>query len=318
MKKSLLSLFGGTNIDIQVLKDLGIKKFNHLVSEVNQHSIRVSSHHHPEAIYLGDICNIKVKDGKIDHYGNLYGNFQLIIGGSPCQSFSFAGRRKGMSAQDGEIIVQIKTLKEYLKYKRAGFQFIGYSYLFWEFVLLVTKLKPKYFLLENVKMDKQWEMIITKALGVEPIRINSKTLTGQNRERLYWTNIPGIVQPVDLNITDNDVIPDHKSWSRHGKLNPDYIEGITINEKKYGVGGIYIGKGKFNTLTTSKPKVINIKTNEVRFMTVSEAEKLQGFPEGYVNIPSVSDTQKFKMLGNAMTYPVLKHILKNIKKDLVI
>lgn len=314
MKKSLLSLFGGTNIDIQVLKDLGIHVDNHLVSEVNPYSIRVSNHHHPEAIHLGDICNIKIKKGKIDHYGDLYGNFLLIIGGSPCQSFSFAGTRKGMSVKDGEVIVEIKTLKEYLRYKREGFQFIGYSYLFWEFVLLVTTLKPKYFLLENVAMDKKWEAIITKALGVEPIRINSSTVTGQNRVRLYWTNVPGVHQPKDLNIKDNDVIPNHRSWSKHGTLNPDYIEGITTTEKKYGVSRINIGNGKFNTLTTERPKVINIKTNVVRFMTVPEAEKLQGFPIGYVDVPGISDTQKFKMLGNAMTRPVIKHILKGIKK----
>jgi site-specific DNA-cytosine methylase len=314
MKKSLLSLFGGTNIDIQVLKDLGVKIDNHLVSEVNPFAIRVSNHNHPDAIHVGDIRDIKIKNGKINHYGDLYGNFKLIIGGSPCQSFSFAGRRKGMSVKDGEVVVEIKTLQEYLKYKKEGFQFIGHSYLFWEFVLLIKTLKPKYFLLENVVMDKKWEAIITKALGVEPIRINSGTLTAQNRDRLYWTNIPGVLQPKNLNITDEDVIPGHKSWSRHGVLNPDYIEGITLDEKKYGAYRINIGKGKFNTLTTTRSKVINTKTNVVRFLTVTEAEKLQGFPTGYMNIPGISDTQKFKMLGNAMTYPVLKHILKGIKK----
>ena len=133
----------------------------------------VSSYHHPDSIYLGDVRNIKIVKGKINHYGNTYGDFELIIGGSPCQSFSFAGRRKGMTTTEN---IRVTTLKQYLKLKKEGFEFVGQSYLFWEFVLLVKSLKPKYFLLENVKMDKQLEKVITEALGVKPILINLEVL----------------------------------------------------------------------------------------------------------------------------------------------
>jgi DNA (cytosine-5)-methyltransferase 3A len=109
-----------------------------------------------------------------------------LIGGSPCQSFSFAGKRKGMSTK---CETEILTLEHYLELKAEGYEFEGQSYLFWEYMRLLNEVKPKYFLLENVIMGEKWERILSKAIGVNPIEINSALVSAQNRRRLYWTNI---------------------------------------------------------------------------------------------------------------------------------
>jgi DNA (cytosine-5)-methyltransferase 3A len=110
----------------------------------------------------------------------------ILIGGSPCQSFSFAGKRKGMATKDEQ---EILTLEHYLELKAEGFEFEGQSYLFWEYMRLLNETKPTYFLLENVMMGEKWEKVLSKAIGVKPIMINSALLSAQNRQRLYWTNI---------------------------------------------------------------------------------------------------------------------------------
>jgi DNA (cytosine-5)-methyltransferase 3A len=139
----------------------------------------------------------------------------LLIGGSPCQSFSFAGKRKGMSTKDEQ---EILTLDHYLELKSQEYEFEGQSYLFWEYMRLLNEVKPKYFLLENVMMGEKWEKILSKAIGVNPIMINSSLVSAQNRQRLYWTNIgmkPSglfgdlesiIEQPKDLGILLKDIL----------------------------------------------------------------------------------------------------------------
>jgi DNA (cytosine-5)-methyltransferase 3A len=136
-----------------------------------------------------------------------------LIGGSPCQNFSFAGKRKGMTANKESI--EITTLEQYLELKENDFIFDGQSYLFWEYIRILKEVMPKYFLLENVVMEKKWEKIISEILDVEPIMINSSLVSAQNRKRLYWTNIPNIEQPIDKNITWGDV-------REHGVNNQSY------------------------------------------------------------------------------------------------
>jgi DNA-cytosine methyltransferase len=131
----------------------------------------------PNTIQLGSVVDLDTsKLPKID----------LLIGGSPCQSFSFAGKRNGMTTKDN---IEILELSQYLKLKEENFQFEGQSYLFWEYMRILNEVKPKYFLLENVTMAERWSKILTKAIGVSPILINSSLISAQNRERLYWTNI---------------------------------------------------------------------------------------------------------------------------------
>ena len=127
----------------------------------------------------------------------------ILIGGSPCQGFSFAGKQKGSVTKCN---IKITALEQYLNLKDEGFEFDGQSYLFWEYVRLREEIQPEYFLLENVKMTKKWESMFNEAMGTEPIEINSALLSAQNRKRLYWTNIPGVTQPEDKGILLKDIL----------------------------------------------------------------------------------------------------------------
>lgn len=174
---NVLSLFDGMSCGQQALERAGIKINKYFASEIDKYAIQVTMANYPNTIQLGSVVNV---DGyslpKID----------ILIGGSPCQSFSFAGKRKGMSTKDEQ---EILTLDHYLELKAEGFEFEGQSYLFWEYMRLLNEVKPKYFLLENVMMGEKWEKVLSKAIGVKPIMINSSLVSAQNRQRLYWTNI---------------------------------------------------------------------------------------------------------------------------------
>jgi len=174
---NVLSLFDGMSCGQQALEQAGIKVDNYFASEIDKYAIQVTMANYPNTIQLGSVVGIDgYKLPKID----------LIIGGSPCQSFSFAGKRKGMSTK---CETEILTLDHYLKLKAEGYEFEGQSYLFWEFMRLLYEVKPKYFLLENVEMGEKWESILTKAIGVNALHINSALVSAQNRKRLYFTNI---------------------------------------------------------------------------------------------------------------------------------
>jgi DNA (cytosine-5)-methyltransferase 3A len=203
---NVLSLFDGMSCGQQALERAGFKVDNYFASEIDKYAIQVTMANYPNTKQLGSVVNV---DGyslpKID----------ILIGGSPCQSFSFAGKRKGMSTKDEQ---EILTLEHYLELKAEGFEFEGQSYLFWEYMRLLNEVKPKYFLLENVMMGEKWEKVLSKAIGVKPIMINSALVSAQNRQRLYWTNIglepaglfgdleSTIQQPKDKRILLKDVL----------------------------------------------------------------------------------------------------------------
>jgi DNA (cytosine-5)-methyltransferase 3A len=206
---NVLSLFDGMSCGQIAINRLGIKYDKYYAAEIDKHSIAVTMANFPNTIQLGDVRNVKASDlPKID----------LIMGGSPCQSFSFAGKRKGMSTKDEQ---EILTLEHYLDLKSQEYEFEGQSYLFWEYMRLLNELKPKYFLLENVVMVEKWERTLTRAIGVSPIKINSNLVSAQNRERLYWTNIglqpsglfgdpaSTIPQPKDKKILLKDILQDN-------------------------------------------------------------------------------------------------------------
>lgn len=174
---NVLSLFDGMSCGQQAFERSGIKVDKYFASEIDKYAIKVTMANYPNTIQLGSVVDVNGYDlPKID----------LLIGGSPCQSFSFAGKRKGMSTK---CETEILTLNQYLEMKSEGFEFEGQSYLFWEYMRLLNEVKPKYFLLENVIMGEKWEKILSKAIGVNSIEINSSLLSAQNRRRLYWTNI---------------------------------------------------------------------------------------------------------------------------------
>jgi len=206
---NVLSLFDGMSCGQQALERAGIKVDNYFASEIDKYAIQVTMANYPNTKQLGSVVNVNAADlPKID----------LLIGGSPCQSFSFAGKRKGMSTKDEQ---EILTLEHYLELKAEGFEFEGQSYLFWEFMRLLNETKPKYFLLENVEMGEKWEKVLSKAIGVNGIHINSALVSAQNRRRIYWTNIGMqpkglfgdlesiIEQPQDKGILLKDILQDN-------------------------------------------------------------------------------------------------------------
>ena len=155
------------------LQKMGIKVDNYYASEIDKWAIQVAKKNFPDMKHIGDVTKVKAEDlPKID----------LLMGGSPCQGFSFAGKQ--LNFDDPR------------------------SALFFEFVRLLKECKPKYFLLENVRMKKEYQDVISEHLGVEPVKINSSLVSAQNRVRLYWTNIPGIEQPEDKGIVLKDILED--------------------------------------------------------------------------------------------------------------
>jgi len=167
----VLSLFDGMSCGQLALQQLGIPIKKYYASEIDKYAITVTQANFPDTIQVGDVCALDPKD---------FADVDLIMGGSPCVGFSAAG--KGGGFQDPR------------------------SALFFEFVRLVKAIQPKYFLLENVRMKKEWLAIITEQLGVEPICINSALVSAQNRVRYYWTNIPNVSQPADQGLLLKDIL----------------------------------------------------------------------------------------------------------------
>jgi site-specific DNA-cytosine methylase len=269
---NVLSVFDGISCGQIALERANISYNNYYASEIDKWAIQITQKNYPHTVQLGDIKNIKAKDlPKID----------LLMGGSPCQGFSNAG--KGLNFKDER------------------------SALFFEFVRLLNECKPKYWLLENVKMKKEWIAIINKYVGVQPIEINSSLVSAQSRKRLYWTNIPNIKRPMDKNISINDIL--ETSVSSRYYLSKTAIKTLSKYNSQYKC------IGKIPTLTTELahswgynllPKVIK-EIGQNRRLTPVECERLQTIPDNYTK--GISDTQRYKMLGNSWTVDVIAHIL---------
>jgi len=333
---NVLSLFDGMSCGQIALRQLGIPINKYYAAEIDPYAMRVTQNNFPETIHLGDVTKVKGADlEKID----------LLLGGSPCQGFSFAGKQ--LNFDDPR------------------------SALFFEFVRLLKECNPKYFLLENVRMKKEYQDVITEHLGVEPIMINSALVSAQNRVRLYWTNIPNITQPEDRDIVLKDILENEfesdrdksycidanyykgANWEQYKnkarrqlvfnysssgrgnkKVEDRFYEslnkkahaltatgytkrsltGVAILQKPRGnnKGGYRAINGKTPTLTSNSWEQNNFVTDKMyyRKLTPLECERLQTVPDGYTE--GVSNTQRYKMLGNGWTVEVIKHVLQNI------
>ncbi|MGI9572421.1 MAG: DNA (cytosine-5-)-methyltransferase [Candidatus Actinomarinaceae bacterium] len=308
---NVLSLFDGMSCGQIALNKLNIKYNKYYASEIDKYAIQITKKNYPNTIHLGDVTQVYAKDlPKID----------LLIGGSPCQGFSFAGKQ--LAFDDPR------------------------SKLFFEFVRLLKELKPKYFLLENVRMKKEYLDIISEYLGVEPIKINSSLVSAQNRVRYYWTNILGIDQPKEKGIVLKGILQtDHQEQTvKDTKRNQRHYKGfdeksLCLSATSYkGAGNngmtlvpiqvgmatdinghdilkrIYSTDGKSPTLNACtggnrEPKIAENKTL-YRKLTTLECERLQTVPENYTD--GVSNTQRYKMLGNGWTVDVITHIFQNM------
>ena len=177
----VLSLFDGMSCGQIALIDMGINIERYYASEIDEFAIRQTQLNFPNTTQLGDVRLLDASK---------LGHIDLLIGGSPCQSFSFAGRRIGMATTSHELVT---TLPRYMQLKEQGFEFAGESYLFWEFVRIwqeVRTINPSViFLLENVEMGRRWESVIDTAIGIRGLHINSSLVSAQERKRIYWSNL---------------------------------------------------------------------------------------------------------------------------------
>lgn len=273
----ILSLFDGISCGRVALERVGVKVSTYYASEIDKYSIQIAMKNYPGTIQLGDINNFT---------GATWRAFpDLIIGGSPCQGFSFAGKQ--LAFADSR------------------------SALFFKFVEILTYYRPKYFLLENVRMKKEHRDIITKYLGVEPICINSSLVSAQNRIRYYWTNIPSITQPRNKHIFLEHIIDKTTFVAPYGTYTNNLADNIKGFENRRRIRHPH---QKSNSLLAasgghSEPK-ISVGEHYYRKLTPLECERLQTLPDNYTE--GVSNTQRYKMLGNGWTVDVLAHIFKGL------
>ena len=308
---NVLSLFDGMSCGRIALEKAGIKIDKYYACEIDKFAVKVSKANYPDIIQLGDVKDLTWNDSML--HSHLRPKIDLLIGGSPCQGFSFAG--KHLDFDDPR------------------------SKLFFEFVRLMDETKPRWFLLENVRMKQESQDIISRYLGVQPQEINSNLVSAQNRKRLYWTNIPFTV-PEDRGIMLKDIIEDGLTdRDKAHCLDANYFKGgnlksyfeksrrqlVFSQDDMCHVGDadlkghdlikrVYHPEGKAPTLNacTGGNREPKIATDNLKWrkLTPLECERLQTVPEGYT--AHVSNTQRYKMLGNGWTVDVVAHIFKNL------
>jgi len=277
---NVLSLFDGMSCGQIALNNLGIKVDNYFASEIDKYAVKVSKKNYPNTKHVGDVTKVYSEDlPQID----------LLIGGSPCQSFSSVGGGEG---------------------------FDGSSGLFFEWVRLLRECKPKYFLLENVTMKKEWEQIITDEVGVEPVLINSKHFTGQNRKRLYWTNIP--IAEIDDRKVDG-IFKGNEYWSeiqptpfvlkKHSMM--EEVSEFTNPYNKSNLTDTFPNLTAQGNSQTKSSSVIRIKDDEYFMANLQYWSELQGVDKKYFD--GFTESQGKKMLGNGWTVPVIEHIFSGLK-----
>ena len=321
---NVLSLFDGMSCGQIALRKLGIPVKNYFASEIDKFAIKVAKANFPDMVHLGDVQNVKTSGQHLLDEFDCGHKIDLLIGGSPCQGFSFAGKQ--LNFDDPR------------------------SQLFFEYIRLLKALKPKYFMLENVKMSKQSQQIITDYLGVEPVEINSNLVSAQNRRRLYWTNIPVDGVPEDKGIVLADILENgYTDRDKSYCLDASYYKGggasnvrmyfeksrrqivfgsgmnvigtiaqpkILQRARGFNKGGLKALDGKTPTISTSAWEHNNHLTLDEgttwRKLSPVECERLQTVPDGYTD--HVSNTQRYKMLGNGWTVDVVKHLFKGLQQ----
>lgn len=303
----VLSLFDGICCGHLALEKAGIKIDSYDAYEIEKNAIKATETNFPDVIQHGDVT--------IEDFTKYKDKVDIIIFGSPCQGFSSSGKQ--LNFNDPR------------------------SKLFFEAVRAIKECQPKYFLMENVVMKKEWQDIISSYLGVEPIEINSSLVSAQNRRRLYWTNIPNVTLPEDKNITLEDILEDiefpNPAAIRGRRLNKATIVGRRLDEnghRKDTDKTIPITQclevratntDKSNCLTTvDKDNVLTplpigrhpdaFKNNlPFRYYTTKEMCRLQTVPDDFLNM--IPDSAARKALGNGWTVDVIAHIFSFLPNE---
>jgi DNA-cytosine methyltransferase len=312
---NVLTLFDGCSMTYPALIRAGIpeKAIKYYAIEIDKFARQVGDKRVPNIIRPSDDVRL------ISGYN--FPNVDLLIGGSPCQDLSIAGKGEG------------------LKGSRSG--------LFWEWKRIRDEANPKWWILENVaSMKSEDRDIISEALGVEPIRINSNLVSAQNRDRLYWTNIPNVQQPEDKGIRLEDVIESGEvDRDKSHAIDANYFKGTTaqyyLTKNKRQIvwkipsatkkGYVEVKEGDFinlsyirsdtkrgrlmieksNTVPATSHKMCKVTSDWFRKLTPLECERLQTLPEGWTDV-GISTSQRYKVIGNGFTVDVIKHILSYI------
>jgi site-specific DNA-cytosine methylase len=288
---NVLSLFDGMSCGRIALERLGIKIKNYYASEVDKHAIKVSQHNFPDIIKLGDVTKLKYEAGVLySEFGEFNcGKIDLLIGGSPCQSISNLGKQEGLSGKSG---------------------------LFYHYLRIKDECAPTNFLLENVVGNKNAIKEISSLLHTEPALINSNMFSAQNRARLYWTDIK-IDEFVDKQIKLTDIL--ESGLPEDSKLSIGRLNWILSEKGKQCINKKYasIDPIKAQCLTARSDASWNsnyvTRQGQLSKLTPVEYERLQTVPDNYTNC--VSNSQRYKMLGNGWTVDVIAHILKNLNKE---
>lgn len=288
----VLSLFDGISCGRLALERAGIPVERYVAYEIEPNAIKISRKNWPDIEHCGDVKKADFTQ---------YRDFDLLIGGSPCQSLS---------------IVQSKTRKN----------LNGKSKLFFEFVRAMEEMRPKWFLFENVaSMNEESKWVISDLLGCEPVYINSKVFSAQERPRMYWTNIPfDRVLPPECPDTLKDVlqleseIPENLYYSAP-LLNVDMGKQVcaTLDIKNNEMHRrVFNPEHKCHTLTCvsgghqQKKVLVN---GRCRKLTPIEYERLQTLPDNYT--AGVSDTARCTAVGNGWTVDVIAHILRGLSRE---
>lgn len=279
----VLSLFDGISCGQVALHRAGIVPSIYYASEIDKHAIKVTQSNFPNTIQLGDVRDVR----KLVQ-GGVFGGIDLLIGGSPCQGFSKAGKQQGFSDPRSQLL--------------------------FEYVSIKAALRPKWWLLENVRMKPADCDLVSLLMGVEPVEIDSAMFSAQRRKRLYWTNIP-IAQIVDAGIEVWRIL----EWGNN-KPNSEAYHKWFLENKEFQLRKVYStivnSAKKAQTLTRRYPSswngnIFQIKENQYRYLTVNECEKLQTVPVNYCK--AVSDKHAYEALGNGWTVDVIAHILRGIQ-----
>tara|TARA_B100000123_G_C25706694_1_gene417969 strand:+ start:166 stop:1023 length:858 start_codon:yes stop_codon:yes gene_type:complete len=280
--ENIVSTFDGISCLQIALNRQGLEYKNYYASEIDTHCIKIAQKNYPNTIQKGNICDLTKAD--------FPENIDLLVGGSPCQGFSLMGRQ--LNFNDDR------------------------SKLFFEFVRLKDELNPKWFILENVVMRQDIQDAISDLLGVKPIKINSALFSGQNRKRLYWTNIPNVEEKIAQSLASLPQIT--------GKsiLTDQTYEIATVRKGKNGSPRQIVkpATDKLGCLTASYYKGVNAdgrpakskffgdyEAGKIEMLSPVECERLQTVPEGYTE--GISKTQRYKALGNGFTVEVISFIL---------
>lgn len=314
--KKVLSVFDGISCGIIALERDGILIDEYYSSEINESAIEISQKNNPNIIRLGDVTRWR-------EWNIPWAEIDLFIGGSPCQGFSKNGKGRNFNDPRSKLFFVYVDILNYIKERNEN-------------VL---------FLLENVKMKSEWKDTITEYIGVEPVEINSKLLSAQNRERLYWTNIPNVKLPENKNINLIDILEHTEKDDTYILQNDIWFDasipesqrkivskvGNEIRIKQASKIGYIIAESgdginlQFPTSKTRRGRVIKRKSptldtscnvcvlydNVIRRLTIKELERLQTLPDGYTNV--VSDRDAKSAIGNCWTVDVISHILNGIK-----